>query len=63
MFEVGFHPQIPRRITTLPAEITSRELRRGLLKATGLRNGQQRDLFYGFMVNVRVSPAPFRPMS
>ena len=38
-FEVGSRPRIPRQITILPEETTSKELPHGPLKVTGLRNG------------------------
>jgi len=59
MPEVGCSPQIPQSITILPAETTSRELRHGSLKATVIKNGQRQGHSFGFMVNVRVSPAFF----
>jgi len=39
--EVGSLPQIPRQITTSPAETTLKELPHGSLKATSLGNGQK----------------------
>jgi len=59
IFEVGSPLQIPRSITILPAETTSRALRHGSLKVTVIKTGQRRGLSFGFMVNVRVSPASF----
>ncbi len=59
IFEVGSPLQIPQPITILPAETTSRALRHGSLKVTVIKTGQRRGLSFGFMVNVRVSPAFF----
>jgi len=58
-FEVGSLPQIPRQITTSPAETTLKELPHGSLKAMRLRNGQKQGLSFGFMVNVGVSSTTF----
>jgi len=59
MSEVGSLPQIPQQITTSPAETTLKELPHGSLKAASLGNGQTQGLYFGFMVNVRVSSTSF----
>lgn len=53
--KVGSFRLIPRQTTILHAETTLMERLHGSFKAAYSRNGKQRVLSYGSMVNVRIS--------
>jgi hypothetical protein len=63
MFKGGFPLQIRRQNTTPHSNSVLMEPRHGLHEVQRFKIGIQRDLFYGYMANVCMSPTSFYGMS